>query len=113
MQAITTAEQFELEQSGYVDYATRGIRRIGKANVTQIQLQQQFESNEYAHILIYYCLDYSATHLLDRAGNDITPSYFSWPAPFEAELRSAAPGSETLLVASSMFDEGGTVCLEE
>lgn len=113
LRAITTPELFELENDEYSDFSARMVRRTGQARVGPVYLQQRYEVDGYAHILIYYCLDYSGTRLFDSAQADITPTYLSTPASFEAELRSQSPGSNVMLVASSQLDDGGTVCQQD
>lgn len=111
--ALSTTEQFTTDRDAYANYSNAGLRQHGEATATDFQIQQRYESDQRAHVLVYFCLDYSGTQLFDKYDADVTPSYFASPALFAAELVSKEPNSEELVVASSLLREGSTACIRD
>lgn len=112
LKSVTTTEHHQMLRDGYAEYHANGLSRTGTVRLSEVELQQHFSDDSHAHVLVYFCLDYSDTRLLSEALGDVTPDYFSEPALFEAELRAQKPGPFNLRLHSSELRESGSACAD-
>ncbi len=99
------------ELASYAKFVKSGQRFTGAMTFQQFRLQSwDVDSDELAEVVAYVCVDVSHTHLLNRAGADITPSSRQDVYPIVANFESAARMSPNLLFSGSTPWSGTNYC---
>lgn len=105
---FVTNEQLtrEIETANY--FASQGLRAVGRPRITKFDLQQFFEANGEAEVVVYVCLDVSDVAVVDASGADVTPPDRAPVVGLEVSLVGAS--ADSLLIASSEAWAGSSFC---
>lgn len=70
---FVTEEQLPDELAAAEYYRSSGLYVVGVPTATNFQLQRHTDTGESVEVVVYVCLDVSATRILDANGQDVTP----------------------------------------
>jgi len=102
---VATLGQYEKELSGYRELASKRLYGVGKSRI-ESPMMQYFDSST-SNVVIYVCLDISATDIRDANGvSTVKPNRVD---RYTSEVSLESDGS-SLLVASDVPWGGESVC---
>jgi len=111
IEALVTSEYLANELMTLEVFSSGGLRTKGESRLRSSALQQFFEEETGAPIVvIYVCLDVSGVLVLDSTGVDVTPPDRAETALLEVELRVEPAISESLLIHRSEPWKEATLC---
>ena len=93
LQQLATPEWFLQEQVAFEEFASSGNHQTGSTSFRNSELQQLIdEGGGAASVVMYVCLDASATRIVDGGGVDVTPA--NRPTSVSLEVTFDVPSAD-------------------
>lgn len=100
LRPLLTDEWFAKEVEGLEELFSQGRVFSGFTTVKEALLQQRWEESPgSAHVVLYICVDISATRIITTEGRDVTPSNRIELVPLEVSFLSSDGATAQLLTA--------------
>ena len=96
---LVTAEWYEKEVEGFSAIADSGMFQRGSTTVGHAELQSVADVTDGSRVLLYICVDFSATTFVDANGADVTPGSRASRMNFQVSFESRGPNE--LLIGGS------------
>jgi hypothetical protein len=110
IEELVTAEYFELFVESVEGLRSQGLRTTGSSRILSTELQQWYEEDDMASVIVYLCLDVSGVRVVDELNVDMTPADRATIVALEVGFEESDQVRSKLLVASSDAWSEGDLC---